>query len=273
MTAGHPCPVCGTPRRAEAVFCHNCGAPLTENPSASAAPEAVETLPASAEPAATVTPTATTSDYAFCPRCGTTWVEGAEFCFNCGFQRASTAPVASQPGGPAAPMGLETVVRAAVGPVPAFDSEPPKGKVRNLYAFVGLMLVTLHLYLFYWVYQTYKEVRAHSPDVTNITPGRALGFLFIPLFNVFWIFRLVFDITRSVSELQTRHPLGEGSLNKSLATGLVVAGWILLQVGGYLLDWRVLISGEPLFLGGFLLVQHALNQHWARHSAESGAVV
>lgn len=272
MTAGEPCPACGTPRRAEAIFCHHCGASLTQSHSSLVATEGGEASRAPFEPAAVATLSPPTGDYAFCPRCGTAWVESAAFCFSCGFQRV-TGAVGARTGLFGGSPVADPATRPPAGWERPATTEPPRGKARDPVAFVTLMVVTIHIYLYYWIYQTYKDVTTHSPGVTQISPGRAVGFLFIPLFNVIWALRLFGDIPRSVAELQSRHPLGEPTLNKALATGLVVAGWVLLFVGGYMLDWRVLIVGEPLFLAGFVLVQNALNQHWARHPVQATSAV
>ncbi|MFC1575957.1 hypothetical protein ACFL5A_04880, partial [Gemmatimonadota bacterium] len=51
-------------------------------------------------------------------------------------------------------------------------------------------MLTLGLYWPYWVYRTYRDIRGHAPDATAITPGKACGYLFVPLFNIYWGCRL-----------------------------------------------------------------------------------
>lgn len=265
MAAGEPCPACGTPRRAEAIFCHECGASLRQSPSLLVATEGAETLPVSSESAGLVTANRPTTEYVFCPRCGTGWVETAVFCVSCGLQRVTDGVAASRTELLGGSTGAPRAIPVAAGWEGTATLEPTRGTIRSPVAFVTLMVLTIHIYLYYWIYQTYKDVTAHSPEVTQITPARALGFLFIPLFNVIWALRLFGDIPRAVAELESGHPLGEANLNRTLATTLVVVGWVLLLAGGYMGDWRVMIAGEPLFLGGFVLVQNALNRHWALH--------
>lgn len=47
-------------------------------------------------------------------------------------------------------------------------------------------IVTLGIYHLFWLHRVFKEL--HSCGATQTTPGKAVGFLFIPLFNLWWIF-------------------------------------------------------------------------------------
>lgn len=272
------CQNCGTPRREGAVYCHNCGALLTPvNDS--------------------------------CGNCGADWVEGADFCVRCGTHRtqalakgspaedqAPIPPHVSHEGRPAvtrhepamppmaAPAAPPIEVQAPTPPTtplyhtPAADttenpdSVRPAGKVRNPALVALLLVVTINIYWVFWLYRTYKEIRAHSPGVTEVTPGRAAGFLFIPIFNFIWFMRLVGDLTRSVRAVQTGHPLGDQPLNTGLASTLLYLGFGINIVANFALDevdstfLAFFAVGEALLVTGFVVVQGALNSHWRRHA-------
>jgi ribosomal protein L40E len=47
-------------------------------------------------------------------------------------------------------------------------------------------IITLGIYQLFWLHRIFKEL--HSRGATQTTPGQAVGFLFIPFFNLGWIF-------------------------------------------------------------------------------------
>jgi ribosomal protein L40E len=47
-------------------------------------------------------------------------------------------------------------------------------------------IITLGIYQLFWLYRVFKEL--HARGSTQTTPGKAVGFLFIPFFNFAWIF-------------------------------------------------------------------------------------
>ncbi|MFA7186283.1 MAG: tetratricopeptide repeat protein, partial [Victivallales bacterium] len=49
-----------------------------------------------------------------------------------------------------------------------------------------LMLLSCGIYQYFWLYRVFKELYARK--TTNLSPGRAVGYMFIPLFNLVWIF-------------------------------------------------------------------------------------
>lgn len=90
------------------------------------------------------------------------------------------------------------------------------------------MILTLGIYWPFWLYRTYKEVRAHMPDATTITPGKAVGFLFIPFFNIYWFFRIVIDFPCAIARMQKscfpqEELLPAGSVSVMIATGLILS--------------------------------------------------
>jgi hypothetical protein len=128
------------------------------------------------------------------------------------------------------------------------------------------LILTVNIYWLFWLHRTYKEIRAHTPGATDITPGKAVGFLFIPFFNIYWFFRVVADMPRAIRRMQEDDPLGEPPLNNALVTGLLIAGVLGNGVLGQVHPALMLLT-EPLIIAGFVIAQSSLNAHWARHAA------
>ena len=138
------------------------------------------------------------------------------------------------------------------------------GKTRKPLVTSLLLAVTLHLYLVGWIYKVYSEIRARSPGATSVTPGRALGFLFIPGLNLLWVIWLFIDLPRAIRRMTEQDPPNGISLGAGLVTGLLVAGVAANLVGAFV--WTTAsYLGAVLLWGGVLSAQSALNSHWRAH--------
>ncbi len=138
----------------------------------------------------------------------------------------------------------------------------PPGTRRNPYLIPVWLLLTLNIYWLYWLYRTYKEVRAHAPGATSVSPGRAVGFLFIPLFNLYWIFRIAVDFPRAIARMQRADPRGEEVLCSPAISVLFVLCPILIAASRPLGNARLFLLGEGLLCCVFVACQVALNAHW-----------
>jgi hypothetical protein len=145
-------------------------------------------------------------------------------------------------------------------PLPA----KPAGTQRNLGLMILWMLLTFNIYWVFWLYKTYKEVRAHSPFATGTNEGRAAWFLLIPIFNIFWFFYIVVDFPRAIRAMQEDDRLGEPLLANGMVSSLLIAGMICNLASN--IHPAFLLLGEPLLIVGLLLAQRSLNEHWARHA-------
>ena len=143
-------------------------------------------------------------------------------------------------------------------------------------------LLTFNLYFPLWLYARYGEIRRADPEATRITPGRAVGCLFIPLFNLFWLPYVLVDLARALGRLQVRL-LGRTLIWPHAVTILVLAGTFLGGVGGIaFLYSSTFLVGAPLpsrlavaalFTGviglpvwaGMLVAQMSLNRVWSHY--------
>lgn len=87
-------------------------------------------------------------------------------------------------------------------PNPEVPRSVPAGRTIHPLAIPVLIILSLGIYMLVWLYRRYAEVRRAYPEATNISPGQAVGFLFIPVFNIFWSFYIWYDLARALSRLQ-----------------------------------------------------------------------
>ena len=147
------------------------------------------------------------------------------------------------------------------------------GKTRCPVAMLLLLIVTLNLYTLGWIYKVYGEVLRRSPEATKVTPGKALGFLFIPLFNLFWAFWLYYDLPRAIERMERADPPSGIAPQSWLISGSLMGCIVVGIIGAYLWPWALYLNMVLLWTG-VLLAQSSLNSHWHAHrtlSTEDGA--
>src|SRR5262249_11265320 len=119
-------------------------------------------------------------------------------------------------------------------------------------------LLTFNIYWVFWTYATYRELRQNSPNATTITPGQAVGYLFIPLFNVYWFFRLVMDLPRALARVQRERAPAAEPLPSGRITALLIAAIVLNSLGG-MLHPSVMVAGEVALITAFVVCQRWMN--------------
>lgn len=68
----------------------------------------------------------------------------------------------------------------------------------------------------------YKAWNAIQDRFVRTTPGRAVGFLFIPLFNVYWMFEAVWGFAKDYNQLLRRYSLDLDPLPEGLFLGFCI---------------------------------------------------
>lgn len=81
----------------------------------------------------------------------------------------------------------------------------------------------------------YKAWKAIQDGYARTSPGKAVGFLFIPFFNLYWVFQAFWGFAKDYNAYIRRHYAGEqGVLSiPELSTNLFLAYCILSLVGGF----------------------------------------
>lgn len=118
------------------------------------------------------------------------------------------------------------------------------GKTRFVLTPLLLGIVTLGIYNLVWLYKIHDELLNHTGD-KSINPGKAIGFLFIPVFNFFWSIYLVFHVPGLIKNME----MDDGvPMSEQTNAGMIGVTGIIPVVN---LMWSA-------------LVQRALNRHWRR---------
>ena len=116
-------------------------------------------------------------------------------------------------------------------------------------------VIIMLIYWLVWVYKVHKEMRVYTNFGYAISPGKALGFCFIPLFNIFWRIYMPYKLAEGV-----RQYLGHRS--RVFDPGSVLAFYILALVPG-----SCVLGLDLLFTGlGMREVQKGLNVLWTEGS-------
>jgi len=80
-----------------------------------------------------------------------------------------------------------------------------QGKRRNIGISLLLFVVTLGIYFPFWLYRTVKDLRNNFEREIPYTPGKAVGFLFIPIFGIFWMFYILFSLPSRIKQIEKKH--------------------------------------------------------------------
>jgi len=80
-----------------------------------------------------------------------------------------------------------------------------EGKRRNIGVSLLLFIVTLGIYFPFWLYRTVKDLKNNFEDDIRYTPGKAVGFFFIPIFNIFWAFYILFSLPFRIKQIESKY--------------------------------------------------------------------
>lgn len=106
-------------------------------------------------------------------------------------------------------------------------------------------LVYIGVLIFWYacVYRLHKAIQHNLAHHYPITPGKAVGYHFIPLYNLYWIFKWPIEMAKFI--------------NSKISSGRIY-GWLLgliLFSGFCLISWDVSVGLIVLFSTGFYLTQ------------------
>jgi hypothetical protein len=82
---------------------------------------------------------------------------------------------------------------------------PIEGNRRNIGISLLLFIITLGIYFPFWLYRTVKDLKNNFEDDIPYTPGKAVGYLFIPIFNIFWAFYILFSLPLRIKQIERKY--------------------------------------------------------------------
>ncbi len=91
------------------------------------------------------------------------------------------------------------------------DSEPEqvcpeiKGKSRSIGLSLFLFFISFGIYFPFWLYRTVRDLKESFRDEVRYSPGKAVGFLFIPLFNIYWILYIAFSLPVTLRRIEKKY--------------------------------------------------------------------
>ncbi len=81
-----------------------------------------------------------------------------------------------------------------------------------------------------YLYRAWSCLRFGSP---RTTAGKAIGFLFIPFFNIYWIFVAVYGLAQDWNRITTSHPNLQGAprMSEGLFLTFLICSFVVFPVG------------------------------------------
>lgn len=73
----------------------------------------------------------------------------------------------------------------------------------------------------------YKSWAAIEDDYARTTPGKAIGFLFIPLFNIYWTFQSIWGLSKDFNDYLYRHTVSTTKLSEGLFLAYCLVNCVL----------------------------------------------
>ena len=61
------------------------------------------------------------------------------------------------------------------------------------------------IYTIFWLYRTVKDVKNNFDADIPYTPGKAVGYLFIPIFNIYWLFYILFSLPLRMKRIEDKY--------------------------------------------------------------------
>jgi len=120
------------------------------------------------------------------------------------------------------------------------------------------LVLTANIYWMFWLYKTYKEIRQHSPTATTITPGQAVGLMFVPVFNIYWLFRVLHDFPRALARVQNQASPMADALPHGRITAMMVGAFVLNSFASF--HPSMFVAGEILLVTALIVCQASMNE-------------
>jgi hypothetical protein len=124
-------------------------------------------------------------------------------------------------------LGVLSVGPRALSPDPQIVAGS-REEGRPLWVHGLLFFVTFGIYWYVWLYRLVRQLREREPRALTFTPGQAVGFMFIPLFSIYWIFNLGIRLAQAVSEVEQR--VGDEQANSRYSSTGAILLWLYMLI-------------------------------------------
>lgn len=125
----------------------------------------------------------------------------------------------------------------AAGVIGPGDNDPVIWAALGCLGLFYLLIIAYAIVNVIWVYQFWSwippEQRHTSLWKKYISPGAAVGFMFIPYFNIFWMFVIYLGIADIMERLRVAYPSSRGPA-KTLAILAIVIPMVFFPAGPFL---------------------------------------
>lgn len=128
------------------------------------------------------------------------------------------------------------------------SEEPPLAAILN--CFGALAALGVWIYWLWWVYTVHREIRDFTGWAHPVSPGKALGYCFIPFFNIYWVIYMPYRLAQTLEQY-----LG----SQRASSGTVMTYQILSIVPGSCLGIGMIFQSLTM-----IHVQGRLNELWDR---------
>jgi hypothetical protein len=87
----------------------------------------------------------------------------------------------------------------------------------------------MFLVMFLWFHLYYRAWKAIQDGYARTTPGKAIGFLFIPIFNAYWMFQAIWGFAKDYNAFIARYSINVKRLSENLFLAYVISilFWII----------------------------------------------
>lgn len=136
--------------------------------------------------------------------------------------------------------------------------------IMGIAIFFGFIIMTISwIYFCVLLYRVWKfaivESRRHNLKPSVDTPGKAVGFLFIPFFNFYWIFKAYGSLPKDLNAIARAK-----NINAAISEGLGISLAVICLLSiipfiGYILGLVVLILA-PIFISSSISISKKLSE-------------
>lgn len=88
------------------------------------------------------------------------------------------------------------------------NSEPEfktfNSKKRSIGLSLFLFIITAGIYFPFWLYRTVKDLSENFDEIP-FTPAQAVGYLFIPVFNIYWLIKIIVTLPLKIKQIESNY--------------------------------------------------------------------